>query len=136
MQILKLNDIGIITNDLAASRDFYVRHLGFQVAFLSEWYIHLKNGPIEIGLMTGKEEMPAVPANGVWMSLGVTDAHAEYARLQAAGATLDTEPKDQPWGERCFVVRDPNGFAVNISQQIPADEDFMRSHNQLAHASS
>ena len=78
--------------------------------------------------MAATPEAPAVPANGAWLSLGVESADAEYARLQAAGATLDAAPKDQPWGERCFVVRDPNGFGINLCQSIPRDEEFMRAH--------
>src|SRR5262245_18751020 len=106
MQI-QIKDLGIITNGLKGSRDFYTTHLGFEPVFVGEGYIHLKNGPIELGLMTGKPEMPAIPANGVWLSLGVANVDAEYARLNSAGVTLDSEPMDQPWGERCFIVRDP-----------------------------
>lgn len=128
MQITQLKDLGIITDRLPASRDFYVAQLGFTPVFVSDWYIHLKNGPVELGLMAAKPEAPAVPANGVWLSLGVESADAEYARLQAAGATLDAAPEDKPWGERCFVVRDPNGFGINLSQSIPPSEEFMRAH--------
>ena len=128
MQITKLKDLGVITAALPVSRDFYVAQLGFTPVFVSDWYIHLKNGPVEFGLMAATAEAPAVPANGVWLSLGVESADTEYARLQTAGATLDAAPKDQPWGERSFIVRDPNGLGVNISQSIPPDEEFMRAH--------
>lgn len=136
MKITQLKDVGIITGQLAQSRDFYVHHLGFEPVFSADWYIHLKNGNVELGLMAAKPGMPAVPASGVWLSLGIADADAEYARLLAAGATIDGEPKDQPWGERCFVVRDPNGLGINLSQSIPVNEEFMRNENQLTHASS
>jgi len=136
MQITQIKDIGIVTDNLAKSRDFYVQHLGFELAFVSDWYIHLKNGSVELGLMAATREMPSAPANGVWLSLGVKDVDAEYARLKAAGALIDAEPKSQPWGERCFVVRDPNGFGVNLSTSIPVNEEFMRVNNQLAYATS
>lgn len=136
MQITKLNDIGIITDNLAKSRDFYVQHLGFEAAFVSDWYIHLKNGSIELGLMAATKTMAAVPANGVWLSLGVADVDAEFARLKTGNAAIDAEPVDHPWGERSFIVRDPNGFGVNLSMSIPVNEEFMRSNNQLVHASS
>jgi uncharacterized glyoxalase superfamily protein PhnB len=136
MQITQLKDLGVVTDHLAASRDFYVQQLGFEPVFVSDWYIHLKNGAVELGLMAATPEMRAAPANGVWLSVGVADVDAEYARLKAAGAAIDAEPKDQPWGERSFFVRDPNGFGVNLSMAIPVNEEFMRSQNQLAHASS
>jgi catechol 2,3-dioxygenase-like lactoylglutathione lyase family enzyme len=134
MQIQQLKDIGIVTEQLAASRDFYERLLGFEAVFVSEWYIHLKNGPVELGLMTPRETFAAVPAGGVWVSVEVASADAEYERLAAAGARLDGKPEDRPWGERCFVVRDPNGFGINLSQTIAMDEAFMRTQNQLTHA--
>lgn len=135
---MKLNykDIGVVTKDLTASRDFYVNHLGFQPVFVSDWYIHLANGPVQIGLMKeGVEHQPsglqAANNGGVWFSFDVADVDAEYRRLAAAGARIDGEPKDEKWGERHFVVWDPNGLAINISMAIPADEEFMRSANQL-----
>lgn len=136
MQIQQIKDIGIITNDLDRSRDFYVRHLGFEAVYASPKYVHLKNGPLELGVMAATAGLPAMPSNGVWLSVEVADVDAEYNRLKAAGLPTDAEPKDQPWGERAFVVRDPNGFGVNISKTIPVDDEFMWSSNQLTHASS
>jgi hypothetical protein len=40
MQITQIKDLGVITADLNASRDFYVAHLGFTPVFVSDWYIH------------------------------------------------------------------------------------------------
>ena len=37
-----------------------------------------------------------------------------YERATAAGHQIIREPADRPWGGRGFVVRDPNGVAVNI----------------------
>lgn len=128
MQITQIKDLGIITAALPASRDFYVGLLGFQPIYVSPQYIQMKNGPVELGLMAETPEAPAVPANGAWLSLGVESADAEYARLQAAGATLDAPPEDKPWGERCFVVRDPNGYGINLCQSIPPNEEFMRAN--------
>ena len=62
MQITQIKDLGVITADLNASRDFYVAHLGFTPVFVSEGYIHLRNGSVDLGLMAAKPEMPAVPA--------------------------------------------------------------------------
>jgi catechol 2,3-dioxygenase-like lactoylglutathione lyase family enzyme len=37
------------------------------------------------------------------------------AKVKAAGATLDQEPTDQPWGARDFALTDPDGFKITIS---------------------
>jgi catechol 2,3-dioxygenase-like lactoylglutathione lyase family enzyme len=127
---LKHRDFGIITPNIAATQAFYVNHLGFQAVYEADWYVHLKNGEIELGLMA--PGLPTQPAAfqqsyggaGVWISFEVEDVDAEYERLQAAGVSCDAPPQDRPWGERQFVVRDPNGFALNIAKSIPADPAF------------
>jgi len=35
-------------------------------------------------------------------------------RVKAAGATLDSEPRDEPWGSRAFAISDPDGFKITI----------------------
>lgn len=115
--------IGIVTARLAASRDFYTRHFGFQVVFENDWYIHLRqpSDGFEIGLV--QPEHPTQPpvfraafaGGGIWMNLEVEDVDAEYARIQAAGLPVAVTLRDEPWGERHFTVTDPNGVAVNVS---------------------
>lgn len=127
---LKHRDFGIITTQLTASSDFYTTHLGFTVVYEADWYIHLKNGDIELGLMApGLERQPACLRQpygsvGIWISFEVEDVDAEYERLKAAGVVAEEPPQDRPWGERQFLVRDPNGFAVNFAKSIPADPSF------------
>ncbi len=41
---------------------------------------------------------------------------ATFAKLQAAGAEIVSEPADQPWGARDCAVRDPSGNLVRIDQ--------------------
>ncbi|MBL8236150.1 MAG: VOC family protein [Bryobacterales bacterium] len=136
MQIQQLQDLGIVTAQLTESQNFYTTRLGFQPVFVSDWYVHLKNGPVEFGLMAATPESPAAPATAVWLSLGVANADAEHARLTAAGVPVEGEPQDHPWGVRSFVVRDPNGLGVSIGHTIPMNDEFMRAHNKLTHASS
>jgi uncharacterized glyoxalase superfamily protein PhnB len=130
---LQFKDFGIVTRQLEQTRDFYVQHLGFNAVFSSDWYYHLKNGPLEIGVMKeGAESMPETlrapyEGNGLWLSFEVEDVDAEYARLTTAGARVDGPPEDKPWGERCFIVRDPNGLALNLSKTIPPSPEFLAS---------
>ena len=39
----------------------------------------------------------------------VDDVDAHYARSRGAGASIDSEPADQPYGQREYGVRDPEG---------------------------
>jgi uncharacterized glyoxalase superfamily protein PhnB len=37
---------------------------------------------------------------------------------------VEGPPQDRPWGERQFVLRDPNGFVVNLAKSIPPNPAF------------
>ena len=84
----------------------------------------------QFGLL--KDEIDGVPAElvspvegrGFWLNLHVPDADAEYARLCSLGIDIVEPPQDKRWGERHFLVRDPNGVLVYIAHIIPpfADE--------------
>ncbi len=57
-------------------------------------------------------------AAGVIVALVVTDIVAEEARLRAAGVTFAMPLQDEPWGERFFQVKDPNGVIIQLVQWI------------------
>jgi uncharacterized glyoxalase superfamily protein PhnB len=44
------------------------------------------------------------------------DRHCERAR--AAGATIVLEPEDQPWGDRRYQARDPEGHQWHFAERI------------------
>lgn len=39
------------------------------------------------------------------------------AEIKARGGLLDQEPQEMPWGERVFMVSDPDGFKLTFVQQ-------------------
>jgi MerR family transcriptional regulator, thiopeptide resistance regulator len=53
----------------------------------------------------------------------VDDLDGYYERARAAGALIDSEPADQPYGQREYGARDPEGhrwwFAATISVAQP-----------------
>ena len=51
----------------------------------------------------------AVDMAGAGLVLFVSDVDAHFAHAQAAGAQIDQEPTDQPYGLREYGVRDPEG---------------------------
>ena len=38
------------------------------------------------------------------------------SEIKARGGALDQEPADMPWGERIFMITDPDGFKLTIAQ--------------------
>ncbi len=61
------------------------------------------------------------------VSLGTTviDVDATYARalkaLAARGGRVSGEPKDHPWGERSFLLIDPDGNRWEVTQSPSED---------------
>ena len=41
---------------------------------------------------------------------------AAGAEIRARGGVLDQEPKDMPWGDRVFMITDPDGFKLTFVQ--------------------
>jgi lactoylglutathione lyase len=49
----------------------------------------------------------------------VEDVDGEAARLRAAGAEILSGPVDRAWGHRTLHLADPDGFVVELAQEIP-----------------
>lgn len=51
---------------------------------------------------------------GLFLYLGVDDVDAFYKNLLAKKIKPSTKPQDQPWGNREFILRDPDGYNLVI----------------------
>lgn len=114
---------GVVTEKLKESKEFYVRLFGCEVVYDSDWFVLLQLGPSELGFMQPGLETQApifrsaFSGQGIWITVDVEDVDAEYKRIREMGVALEVALKDEPWGDRHFVVRDPNGIGVDIVQQ-------------------
>ena len=48
------------------------------------------------------------------VSIQANDVNAAYTAAVQAGAEVVPPLTHEPWGVRCFFVRDPNGHALNV----------------------
>lgn len=122
----RLDAVAIVTGDMARSLAFY-RQLGLDLPADLDREAHadadLGGG---VRLMWDTEEIMTSlypdwsrPTDGHTVSLAVRcDAPAEvdelHARLVAAGAPSVKAPWDAVWGMRYAVVRDPDGYLVDL----------------------
>jgi PhnB protein len=84
----------------------------------------------------------ALGGSPVTLHLQVQDANAAWKRAVGAGATVIFPLKDQFWGDRYGVVRDPFGHKWSIGQTVAkpspeeiekgAREDFKRAREKTA----
>jgi lactoylglutathione lyase len=66
--------------------------------------------------LTGQTVTPGPAAEIV---LVVDDVDAEARRLAEHGTRVLSGPADRPWGHRTVHVADPDGFVVELAQEIP-----------------
>ncbi|HET9850032.1 MAG TPA: VOC family protein [Candidatus Saccharimonadales bacterium] len=61
-----------------------------------------------------KEAVLEPKGTGLFIYVSVDDVDEFYKGLVAKGLEPSSEPKDWPWGNREFVIRDPDGYKLVI----------------------
>ena len=118
--------------DIAAAHDFLVHAFGFAPGGVHRTpegkAVH---GEVRAGdsaiwlhreLAEHQLESPlAIDVANSGMVVHVDDVDAHYERARSAGARIDSEPVDQPYGQREYGARDPEGhrwwFAAPLKNQ-------------------
>ena len=117
--------VEFFVDDLARSRDFYTRVLGFRISRQKEdGFTELTQGAATLAI-NSREILtpghPARPAPGERMGRGVEvvlvapDLEVVYDRVLASGWPLSTPMTKQPWGMTDFRLIDPDGYYIRIT---------------------
>ncbi|MFC5816870.1 VOC family protein [Nonomuraea harbinensis] len=119
----------ICTDKVAESRDFYVGLFGFEVTFEADWYVSLRRGAYELALLDHAH--PTLPeayrtrAAGLLLNFEVGDADAEWERLvTGAGLRAELPLRSEDFGQRHFIVADPNGVLIDVIQPIEPTGEY------------
>ena len=123
-----------VVDQPAACRDFYRRHFGFSVSVDVGWYVVMTSGgerPFGIGFLqtdhpTQPEHHRQPTAGNRFITLEVADVDPIAERLVSAGVVVDVPLRDEPWGQRHIIVRDPGGNCVDVVEVIPPKLSFAR----------
>lgn len=111
----------ICSDALQESKEFYVALLGFQVKYDSDWYVQLcspKDSEIEVGIIKRDHEL--VPKEyqtnptGMYITFVVEDVDVVYDKAVDMGIPIVQEPRNEFYGQRRFLVKDPNGCLVDV----------------------
>jgi uncharacterized glyoxalase superfamily protein PhnB len=62
--------------------------------------------------------------SGLILNFEVKDADGEYERLKAAGLPILLALRDEDFGQRHFITRDPNGVLIDVIKPIPPSAEF------------
>jgi catechol 2,3-dioxygenase-like lactoylglutathione lyase family enzyme len=117
-----LDNIGLVTEDLGASLDFYTQLLGFE---LVDHDVEFGSAAINIGsarlfLLQGRggsgprrgSDPAANPSGLDHLSLATPDVDETFAVLRERGVEFFAPPQDADWGARFCGCRDPGGLPI------------------------
>ncbi|WP_084957295.1 VOC family protein [Thermoactinospora rubra] len=116
----------VCTSRLRESHDFYTRLLGFETTFEADWYVSLRRpGPPAYELALLDHTHPTLPegyrepARGLLLNFEVEDVDAEWERLVLReGLRPELELRSEDFGQRHFIVPDPNGVLIDVITPI------------------
>ncbi len=121
--------LSLNVDDPVASATFARQHLGFTEDMADDGFVSLSKqdaGFNLIYLRTGlesfkPESMRGRHVDGVLVVFVVDDIDEGYARMQREGVRITTPIQTEPWGERFFQVKDPNGVVIQLVQWMEDD---------------
>lgn len=125
----------IQTMDVAETAAFYTDNFGFKPTFESDWYVHLQSSDDEkVNLAVLRGDHETIPAegqgtiNGLILNFEVEDPDAVYARAEEAGLPILKTLRDEPFGQRHFITKDPNGVLIDVIKPIPPSPEFLAQY--------
>jgi catechol 2,3-dioxygenase-like lactoylglutathione lyase family enzyme len=126
-----------LTPQIAATRDFYVRHFAFQPTFESNWYVSLRSADGRFELAFVAQDHDTVPLShrravqGLILNFEVADVDSLYRGLiQEGGLPLMRELVSEDFGQRHFITSDPNGVLIDVIQVIPPSAGFTAQYRE------
>ena len=128
-------DTTFSTEKLQESKEFYMKYFHFILVYESDWYIELisaENPGMGVSFTLPQREVGEFfNGKGVVLSFEVEDVDTEFSRLKGAGLENLSEIQDKPWGERSFVVEDPNGVHLYIYKSIPPTPEYRKIYDSF-----
>ncbi|MEV4014645.1 VOC family protein [Nonomuraea angiospora] len=126
----------ICTTRLQESHDFYTGLLGFETTFEADWYVSLRRPgtpPYELALLDHSHptlpEAYRAPARGLLLNFEVADVDAEWERLVVgAGLTAELALRSEDFGQRHFIVADPNGVLIDVITPIAPSAEYAEQY--------
>lgn len=122
---MKITNLVMWVQDASLSVKFY-KKLGFTVVRSTEQSASVRLDQFELVLVTMRDEeefnedaLSSVKGKGVYIYVHVDEnVDSFYHKLIQNGVTPRTEPRDWPWGNREFIVEDPDGYKLCYYQEL------------------
>jgi lactoylglutathione lyase len=125
-RIKRVDYVILYVADLPRSIAFYRDVIGLPFRFEESGYAEFATETSKFALydrsqlkeLIGREAIEGGPAGEV--AFLVEDVDAEAERLEKAGVRVLSGPVDRAWGQRTLHLLDPDGFVVELAQEIEA----------------
>jgi len=124
MKEIKRIMTNICSDNLAESREFYTKLFDFNVEYDSDWFVHLtsKDKNLELGIIDRTNEtVPKEFQNnpqGFYVTFVVDNTDEVFKIAKSENFEIVSEPTDTFYGQRRFLLKDPNGTLVDISSPM------------------
>jgi predicted enzyme related to lactoylglutathione lyase len=120
--------------DVDRSSAHHCHLFGLVVTADAGWYVELASpeDPDRVVLALCAADHPSVaaadhgPHGGMLVSVVVADVDAVAARAPAAGGEIVIACRDEDFGQRRFVLRDADGFFLDVIERIRPSTAFLR----------
>ena len=118
----------LYVSDLGRSVAFYWDMIGLPFKLEGAGYAEFDTEGPRFGLLErsqlpaliGREAAGGGPQGEILFLVEDVDAEAE--RLGRLGVEVLSGPEDRPWGHRTLHLLDPDGFVVEVAQEIPRSD--------------
>ena len=111
----RLDHLSLPVRDWRKSRDWYQRHLGFELEFeIPERKTVAIHDDADLTMFLYEGEVAACP--GISFTIQVDDVEAKYAALVAAGVSFVHPPMKVFWGYGA-ELHDPDGYRLMLWDQ-------------------
>ena len=120
----------LVYADIEAGQRFLVDVFGFEQGRLDRdgdgnvvhAEVHTRSGAIWLHRVTAEHEMTSprtLPASSGGLVVHVDDVDAHFAHAKQGGARIDSEPRDQEYGQREYGARDLEGHRWWFATPLP-----------------
>ncbi len=121
---MKITSILLWVQENRLSEKFY-KKLGFIVTQSTDGHSVVSLNGFDLQLVNmrdddtfNKDSLAGDKGKGVYIYINVPDVDEFYSRLLKGGIKPTTQPRDWDWGNREFIVKDPDGYKLCFWQKI------------------
>ncbi len=125
MKTINSFSVSLTVNDVKASSNFLATHFGFEEKMAAAGFaslLHQQSGINIIFMQTGIDVLPTfmrhTPNAGSILAFVTTNIELEEQRLKQAGVALALPLQIEEWGEKLFMVIDPNGVVIEVVEWV------------------